>query len=227
MKNRLAIKYHIENDTLPAHLLGKKNRFRDFIFIILYLFHIYLVSINISIYLIKCLIKSNECSFKPSEYSFESAREVNYSSGRKDDFDLNFRRFSARLRLDEPGDGCRTVQRHNIQHAEKYVGEGSYFEAYLWHYVELFYPLTEWVIDIQEIVGETLYKEASRLGSAMIKHVPQADFWNESDFRGQCPSHLVNLCQEGKMRFVPPITDEKIKKESTNSLHMIKLSSIF
>ena len=52
----------------------------------------------------------------------------------------------------------------------------------------------------KEMVGESLYKEASKLGNVLLKHVPQAEFWQESNFRGQCPSRLVNLCHDGKMR---------------------------
>ncbi|XP_063975788.1 angiotensin-converting enzyme-like [Diachasmimorpha longicaudata] len=49
------------------------------------------------------------------------------------------------------------------------------------------------------LVGNNLYKEASRLGKILLNRVPEAEFWEESDFNGQCPSHLINLCN-GNMR---------------------------
>ncbi|XP_043267787.1 angiotensin-converting enzyme-like [Venturia canescens] len=52
----------------------------------------------------------------------------------------------------------------------------------------------------EKFVGKKLYQEASKLGQILLRHVPQADFWKESNFRGQCPSHLINLCKDGKMR---------------------------
>ncbi|XP_015117890.1 angiotensin-converting enzyme [Diachasma alloeum] len=49
------------------------------------------------------------------------------------------------------------------------------------------------------LVGNNLYKAASRMGKILLKHVPEAEFWEQSDFKAQCPSNLINLCN-GNMR---------------------------
>lgn len=51
------------------------------------------------------------------------------------------------------------------------------------------------------LVGENLYKSASNLGNVLLKHVPEAKFWKDSDFYAQCPSHLINLCK-GNVRLM-------------------------
>jgi len=51
-------------------------------------------------------------------------------------------------------------------------------------------------------MGQSLYKIASGLGSALLKQVPEAEFWEKSEFNQQCPSVLLNFCRFGKMRHV-------------------------
>jgi len=48
--------------------------------------------------------------------------------------------------------------------------------------------------------GRPLYKVASGLGSRLLKRVPEAEFWQSSEFNGQCPSVLLNFCRYGKTR---------------------------
>ncbi|XP_014475426.1 PREDICTED: angiotensin-converting enzyme-like [Dinoponera quadriceps] len=52
----------------------------------------------------------------------------------------------------------------------------------------------------KKYAGKPLYKIASNLGSLLFKRVPQAKFWDYSEFNGQCPSSLLNLCRDGIMR---------------------------
>nr|XP_012222251.1 PREDICTED: angiotensin-converting enzyme-like isoform X2 [Linepithema humile] len=66
-------------------------------------------------------------------------------------------------------------------------------------------PYSELIYDIKrnlwkkKCVGKSLYKTASNLGTILLKQVPQAEFWDNSEFNGQCPSRLLNFCR-GKMR---------------------------
>ncbi|XP_044583140.1 angiotensin-converting enzyme-like [Cotesia glomerata] len=52
----------------------------------------------------------------------------------------------------------------------------------------------------KNLIGKNLYKSASRLASITLKHVPEAQFFDKSNFQGQCPSHLVNFCRQGRLR---------------------------
>ncbi|XP_034950729.1 angiotensin-converting enzyme-like protein Ace3 [Chelonus insularis] len=54
----------------------------------------------------------------------------------------------------------------------------------------------------KNMAGLNLYKSASGLAKIVLKHVPEAQFFNESNFQGQCPSHLINFCKEGKVRVI-------------------------
>lgn len=51
-------------------------------------------------------------------------------------------------------------------------------------------------------MGKSLYKTASSLSSILLKQVPQAEFWDKSEFNQQCPSRLLNFCRDGTMRYV-------------------------
>ncbi|XP_018307844.1 angiotensin-converting enzyme [Mycetomoellerius zeteki] len=66
-------------------------------------------------------------------------------------------------------------------------------------YSELIYNLKKnlWR---KKYVGKSLYKTASSLGSLLLKQVPQAEFWDKSEFNQQCPSRLLNFCRDGTMR---------------------------
>jgi len=48
--------------------------------------------------------------------------------------------------------------------------------------------------------GRFLYQVASGLGSRLLKRVPEAEFWQSSEFNRQCPSVLLNFCRYGRMR---------------------------
>ena len=67
-------------------------------------------------------------------------------------------------------------------------------------------PHSELIYDIkknlweQKYVGKSLYKTASKLGSILLKQVPQAEFWDKSEFNKSCPSRLLNFCQDGTIR---------------------------
>lgn len=67
-------------------------------------------------------------------------------------------------------------------------------------------PYSELIYDIKKnlwtkkYVGKSLYKTASKLGSILLKQVPQAEFWDKSEFNQSCPSRLLNFCQYGTMR---------------------------
>ncbi|XP_029664757.1 angiotensin-converting enzyme-related protein-like isoform X2 [Formica exsecta] len=52
----------------------------------------------------------------------------------------------------------------------------------------------------KKYLGKSLYKTASKLGSILLKQVPQAEFWDKSEFNQSCPSRLLNFCQDGTMR---------------------------
>ncbi|XP_043265604.1 angiotensin-converting enzyme-like [Colletes gigas] len=63
----------------------------------------------------------------------------------------------------------------------------------------------------RKLIGKSLYKAASALGTQMLNQVPHADFWDRSQFNRQCPSKLINFCKEGIMRvstcFEPTISN--------------------
>lgn len=67
-------------------------------------------------------------------------------------------------------------------------------------------PHSELIYDIKKnlwtkkYVGKSLYKTASKLGSILLKQVPQAEFWDKSEFNQSCPSRLLNFCHDGTMR---------------------------
>ncbi|XP_011703088.1 PREDICTED: angiotensin-converting enzyme 2-like [Wasmannia auropunctata] len=67
-------------------------------------------------------------------------------------------------------------------------------------------PYSESIYDVKKnlwrkkYVGKSLYKTASSLGSLLLKQVPQAEFWDKSEFNQQCPSRLLNFCRDGTMR---------------------------
>ncbi|XP_018358585.1 PREDICTED: angiotensin-converting enzyme-like [Trachymyrmex cornetzi] len=67
-------------------------------------------------------------------------------------------------------------------------------------------PYSELIYDLKKnlwkkkYVGKSLYKTASSLGSLLLKQVPQAEFWDKSEFNQQCPSRLLNFCRDGTMR---------------------------
>ncbi|EFN81186.1 Angiotensin-converting enzyme [Harpegnathos saltator] len=48
----------------------------------------------------------------------------------------------------------------------------------------------------KKYAGKSLYKIASNLGALLLKQVPQAEFWENSEFNRQCPSRLLNLCRD-------------------------------
>ncbi|KAG7213428.1 hypothetical protein KM043_002712 [Ampulex compressa] len=52
----------------------------------------------------------------------------------------------------------------------------------------------------KKLVGKYLYKTASSMGSRLLHQVPQAEFWEMSQFNQECPSKLINLCEDGNMR---------------------------
>ncbi|XP_072756511.1 angiotensin-converting enzyme isoform X2 [Anoplolepis gracilipes] len=66
-------------------------------------------------------------------------------------------------------------------------------------YAELIYGIKNnlWK---KKYVGKSLYKTASKLSSILLKQVPQAEFWDKSEFNQSCPSRLLNFCQDGTMR---------------------------
>ncbi|XP_076629285.1 angiotensin-converting enzyme [Colletes latitarsis] len=63
----------------------------------------------------------------------------------------------------------------------------------------------------RKLIGKSLYKAASAMGTQMLNQVPHADFWDRSQFNRQCPSKLINFCKEGIMRvstcFEPTISN--------------------
>ncbi|XP_029161512.1 angiotensin-converting enzyme-like [Nylanderia fulva] len=67
-------------------------------------------------------------------------------------------------------------------------------------------PHSELIYDIKKNLwkkkyfGKSLYKTASKLGSILFKQVPQAEFWDKSEFNQSCPSRLLNFCQDGTIR---------------------------
>ncbi|XP_012521401.1 angiotensin-converting enzyme 2 [Monomorium pharaonis] len=67
-------------------------------------------------------------------------------------------------------------------------------------------PHSELIYDLKKnlwkkkYVGKSLYKTASSLGLMLLKQVPQAEFWDKSEFNQQCPSSLLNFCRDGTMR---------------------------
>ncbi|XP_012285768.1 angiotensin-converting enzyme [Orussus abietinus] len=52
----------------------------------------------------------------------------------------------------------------------------------------------------KELIGRTLYKSVSSIGSAVLNQVPEAEFWENSQFNGTCPSELISFCRDGEMR---------------------------
>ncbi|XP_076246342.1 angiotensin-converting enzyme [Calliopsis andreniformis] len=63
----------------------------------------------------------------------------------------------------------------------------------------------------KKLIGKSLYKAASAMSLKIFNQVPQADFWDKSHFNQQCPSKLINFCEEGIMRvstcFEPTISN--------------------
>ncbi|KAG5326635.1 ACE enzyme, partial [Pseudoatta argentina] len=63
-------------------------------------------------------------------------------------------------------------------------------------------PYSELIYDLKKnlwkkkYVGKSLYKTASSLGSLLLKQVPQAEFWDKSEFNQHCPSRLLNFCRD-------------------------------
>ncbi|XP_015430692.1 PREDICTED: angiotensin-converting enzyme-like [Dufourea novaeangliae] len=52
----------------------------------------------------------------------------------------------------------------------------------------------------RKLLGRSLYKTASVMGTQLLHQVPEADFWNKSNFNQQCPSKIINFCDDGIMR---------------------------
>ncbi|KAL0108223.1 hypothetical protein PUN28_015047 [Cardiocondyla obscurior] len=67
-------------------------------------------------------------------------------------------------------------------------------------------PYSELIYDLKKnlwkkkYAGKALYKIASSLGSTLLKRVPQAEFWDKSEFNQRCPSRLLKFCRDGIMR---------------------------
>nr|XP_034173869.1 angiotensin-converting enzyme-like [Osmia lignaria]XP_034173870.1 angiotensin-converting enzyme-like [Osmia lignaria] len=63
----------------------------------------------------------------------------------------------------------------------------------------------------RKLIGKSLYKTASSMSTQLLNQVPQADFWDKSQFNAQCPPKLINFCEEGSMRvftcFEPTISN--------------------
>ncbi|XP_043492223.1 angiotensin-converting enzyme-like isoform X1 [Polistes fuscatus] len=64
-------------------------------------------------------------------------------------------------------------------------------------------PYSEITFDIRKnlwkkkLLGKSLYKAASNMGSILLGQVPQSDFWKRSQFHQHCPPKLVNFCKYG------------------------------
>ena len=54
----------------------------------------------------------------------------------------------------------------------------------------------------RNLLGKSMYKTASAMGVKMLHKVPQADFWEKSHFNQQCPSKIINFCEEGITRYL-------------------------
>ncbi|XP_076655496.1 angiotensin-converting enzyme [Halictus rubicundus] len=52
----------------------------------------------------------------------------------------------------------------------------------------------------RKLLGRSLYKTASDMGTQLLDNAPELEFWEESNFEGQCPSKLINFCKDGAMR---------------------------
>nr|XP_003703938.1 PREDICTED: angiotensin-converting enzyme-like [Megachile rotundata]XP_012142021.1 PREDICTED: angiotensin-converting enzyme-like [Megachile rotundata]XP_012142022.1 PREDICTED: angiotensin-converting enzyme-like [Megachile rotundata] len=52
----------------------------------------------------------------------------------------------------------------------------------------------------RKLLGKSLYKTAASMSTQLLNQVPQAEFWEKSDFNKQCPSKLINFCKEGSLR---------------------------
>ncbi|KOC69979.1 Angiotensin-converting enzyme [Habropoda laboriosa] len=48
----------------------------------------------------------------------------------------------------------------------------------------------------RRLIGKSLYKTASIMSSQILSQAPQAGFWGKSRFDQQCPSKLINFCQD-------------------------------
>lgn len=63
----------------------------------------------------------------------------------------------------------------------------------------------------QKLLGRSMYKTASAMSSQILSQAPQAGFWKESHFHGQCPSRLINFCRNAVLRvstcFEPSISN--------------------
>ncbi|XP_050574084.1 angiotensin-converting enzyme-like [Bombus affinis] len=63
----------------------------------------------------------------------------------------------------------------------------------------------------KKLHARTLYKIASAMSTQILSQAPQADFWKNSYFYGQCPSKLVNFCKDAVLRvstcFEPTISN--------------------
>lgn len=51
----------------------------------------------------------------------------------------------------------------------------------------------------KKLMGKQLYKSASHLGKEILKHLPNAEFFHNSVFDGNCRSQLINFCRKGSL----------------------------
>ncbi|XP_015176464.1 PREDICTED: angiotensin-converting enzyme-like [Polistes dominula] len=64
-------------------------------------------------------------------------------------------------------------------------------------------PYSEITFDIRKnlwrkkLLGKSLYKAASNMGSILLGQVPQSTFWKRSLFYQHCPPKLINFCKYG------------------------------
>ncbi|KAI4495442.1 hypothetical protein M0802_008656 [Mischocyttarus mexicanus] len=67
-------------------------------------------------------------------------------------------------------------------------------------------PYSEIIFDIRKnlwkkkLLGKSLYKAASNMGSVLLGQVPQSEFWKNSQFNQHCPPKLINFCKYGIMQ---------------------------
>lgn len=63
----------------------------------------------------------------------------------------------------------------------------------------------------KKLLGKSLYKSASIMSAQILSQMPQAKFWDKSYFNKQCPSKLINFCQDAVLRvstcFEPTISN--------------------
>ncbi|XP_076296996.1 angiotensin-converting enzyme [Lasioglossum baleicum] len=52
----------------------------------------------------------------------------------------------------------------------------------------------------RKLLGRSLYQTASDMGTQLLDNTPQSEFWENSNFNGQCPSKLINFCKDGAAR---------------------------